>query len=209
MMKTSFMGAVAAIMLSFALNGCSSATTSVVSEWRNPAHASGSFKRIMVGGPEGETSVRRNVEDEFSARLRATGTEALTSYQYLPENEKINLDNLKEAARKAGADAVLFSQPVHAEAKTKVEPRYGPSTSFGIFGSHGGVSWSGLSGGPTVSRYTEYTTETSLLDLTKDEVVWTGTVKTRESESIRTTIKSYVDAVMKALDEQNLVRKGQ
>jgi hypothetical protein len=37
-------------------------------------------------------------------------------------------------------------------------------------------------------------------------VVWTGTIKTTEPESARTAIKSYVEAVMKALQDKNLIR---
>jgi hypothetical protein len=36
-------------------------------------------------------------------------------------------------------------------------------------------------------------------------LVWTGTTKTTEPENMRTAIKSYVEAVMKALDAQNLL----
>ena len=68
--------------------GACSATTPIVSEWRNPAYTSGSFKRIMVGGLGGDTSVRRNFEDEFVAQLRPAGIDALASYQFTPESEK-------------------------------------------------------------------------------------------------------------------------
>src|SRR5262245_50865895 len=62
--------------------GACSATTPIVSEWRNPAYTSGSFKRIMVGGLGEDTSVRRNFEDEFVAQLRPAGIDALASYQF-------------------------------------------------------------------------------------------------------------------------------
>ncbi|HEY3165929.1 MAG TPA: hypothetical protein VGK57_01800, partial [Candidatus Binatia bacterium] len=76
---------------------------SEVSEWRNPAYTSGSFKRIMIGGPGEETSVRRNFEDEFLAQFRAAGIDALPSYRYMAEDERIDETKLKQAAQKAGA----------------------------------------------------------------------------------------------------------
>ena len=202
-MKTSLLGMVGIVSIMLALSGCSTATP-IVSEWRNPAYASGPFKRIMIGGPSGETSVRRNFEDEFVVQLQAAGIDGLASYRYIPENEEIDENKLKQAAQKARADAVLFVRSVKMEQKTNFGPTF-PYLSFGIFGSNVGASWSGLSGAPGVYRYNEYTSETTLYDVAKNELVWTGTTKTTEPENMQTAIKSYVEAVMKALDAQNLL----
>ena len=202
-MKTSLLGMVGIVSVTLTLSACST-TTPIVSEWRNPAYALGPFKRIMVGGPSRETSVRRNFEDEFVIQLGAAGIDALASYRYIPEDEGIDENNLKQSAQKARADAVLFTRSVKMEQKTNYGPTY-PNLSFGIFGSNVGASWSGLSGAPGAYRYNEYTSETTLYDVAKNEVVWTGTIKTTESENEQTAIKSYVEAVMKALDAQNLL----
>ena len=202
-MKTSLLGMVGIVSAMLALSGCSTATP-IVSEWRNPAYASGPFKRIMVGGPSGETSVRRNFEDEFVVQLQAAGIDGLASYRYIPENEEIDENKLKQAAQTARADAMLFARSVKIEQKTNYGPTF-PYLSFGIFGSNVGASWSGLPGASGAYRYNEYTSETTLYDVAKNELVWTGTTKTTEPENMRTAIKSYVEAVMKALDAQNLL----
>ena len=194
------------ILVVFAIGGCSTGPA-IINEWRNPAYDAGYFKRIMVAGPAGQASVRRNIEDEFAARLRVSGIEALLSYQYIAEDEKIDEATLKQAAQKAGADALLFARSVRVEPKTE-GPSYFPYTWFGFFGSHFGVSWSGPSGASPY-RYSEYTSETTLYDIAKNEVVWSGTIKTSEPENAQTAIKSYVETVMKTLDEKNLVRQRQ
>ena len=185
------------------LSGCSTATTPIVSEWRNPAYGSAPFKRIMVGGPGGNASVRRSFEDEFVVQLRATGVDPLASYRYIPEDQEIDEDRLKQAAQKARADAVLFPRSVHTEQKTKIGPSF--PFSIGVFGSNVGASWSGPAGSASVSRYKEYTSETVLYDIAKNDLVWSATIKTTEPENVQTAIKSYVEAVMKALEAQNLL----
>jgi hypothetical protein len=207
-MKRLLLNILGIISLSLAVGGCS-ATTPIVSEWRNPAYGFGSFKRIMVGALGADTSIRRNFEDEFLIQLRAAGVDALPSYRYVTEDEKIDEAKLKRAAQKAGADALLFARSIQVEQKTQYGPSYYPYTSFGIFGSHVGATWHGLGGAPSVYRYNEYVSEITLLDLEKNAVAWTGTIKTTEPEDVRAAIKSYVDAVMKALDAQNLVRRRQ
>jgi hypothetical protein len=204
-MKTRLSLILAIIVVSFAAAGCST-TSPIISEWRNPAYVSSSLKRIMVGSLGSDTSIRRNFEDEFSLQLRAAGIEGMPSYRYLAEDEKIGETKLKQAAMKAGADALIFARSIHVEQKTRYGPGYLPYTSFGIFGSHVGATWQGLGGAPTVYRYNEYVSETTLLDLAKNQVAWTGTIKTAEPDDARAAIRTYVQAVMKALEAQDLVR---
>jgi len=205
MKTTLLLGIVGIFFITFTLNGCSTATP-MVSEWRNPALASGSFQRLMIRGPSGETTLRRNFEDEFVAQLTAAGIAALVSYRYLPENEAIDENNLKQAAQTARADGVLFVRSVKVEERTNY-PAIGPEISFGIFGSNVGAGWSGFPGASGPSRYNEYTSETVLHDVTRNDLVWTATVKTTDPANVQTAIKSYVQTVMKALAAQNLLPK--
>ena len=191
--------------IALALTGCSTATP-IISDWRNPAYTSGSFQRLMVAGPSGATSVRRTFEDEFVAQLRSSGIDALASYRYLPENESLDENNLKQAAQTARADGLLLVRSLKVEEKTNYPP-VGPDISFGIFGSNAGVGWSGIPGTSGPYRYNEYTSETALYDINKNDLVWTGTVKTTEPKNVETAIKSYVETVMKSLAAQNLLPK--
>ena len=203
-MRMSLLRVLGILFVVSAIAACAT-TTPIVSEWRNPAYTAGAFNRIMVGGLGGDGSVRRNFEDEFVTQLRAAGIDALPSYRFLPEDEKLDESKLKQAAQKAGADALIFARPIEAEQKSQYGPSYFPYTSFGIFCSHVGASWHGLGGGARVYRYNEYVSETTLYDLGKNDVVWTGTVKTTEPENVRTAIKSYVETVLKTLQEKNLL----
>jgi hypothetical protein len=205
MKQTLPLGIVGILFITLALNGCSTATP-IVSEWRNPAQTSGSFQRLMIGGPSGDVSVRRNFEDEFVTQLAAVGVNASPSYRYMPENDETNENNLKQAAQKARADGLLFMRSVKVEEKTNY-PTIGPEISFGIFGSNAGAGWSGIPGSSGPYRYNEYTSETALYDVAKNELVWTGTVKTKEPANVQAAIRSYVQTITKALAAQNLVPK--
>lgn len=189
--------------------GCATSTP-IVSEWRNPAYASASFSRIMIGALGGTTSARRNFEDEFSTQLRAAGVEGIASYGYLFEGADTDETTIRAAAQKAGVDAAIMARLVRVEEKTEYGGSYFPPASWiGIFGSHGGVSVSGPGGLSSPYRYNEYTTETTLLDVVKNEVVWTATTVAREPVSGRNAAKSTVDAVVKSLAETNLLRRRQ
>jgi hypothetical protein len=203
-MNGSHMVSFFAVLTMLALAGCSS-NKLLVSEWSSPAYVSPSFRRIMIGGVDGQSSIRRNFEDEFVAQLRRKGVDALASYRYIPEETRIDDVKLKGTAKEAGADALISVRTVNVEQKTDIGPSYYPVPGFGIFGRHFGASWYGPYGTPTVSRYEVYTSEATLFDLAKNEVVWTGTLKTAEPDNVNTAIKEYVGQIITALEEKNLL----
>ena len=205
--RARFLQVLGILTVALTLAGCSM-TNPIVSEWRNPSYGPVTFKRVLVGGLSGEPSIRRNFEDEFVAQLGSAGIAAVPSYQYLSEEDKIDESKLKQAAQKAGADAAIFARSIAVEQKTQYGPSYYPTPWFGFFGSHIGAAWSMPYGSPSVYRYNEYTSETTLYDVGKNEIVWTATVKTQEPEDVKAAIKNYVQAVIKSLQEKNLLVRG-
>jgi hypothetical protein len=209
-MKTSSLYCAASLLIGLLVAGCSTTTTPIViSEWRNPTYSSASFSRIMIGGLGGDVSTRRNFEDEFIFQLRAAGADGVASYRYLPEGSDANENRLRDAARKAGVEALILTRLVRVEEMTQYSGSFAPPISFGVFGSNAGATWSGLGGAPSAYRVNEYTAETALHDIAKNEVVWSVTTKTSETDGGRTAIKSTVEAVVKSLAEKNLLRRQQ
>lgn len=195
---------VSVVTAALALTGCS--TTPLVNEWSNPGYASPAFKKIMVGGSGEPASIRRNLEDEFVRELGGIGVEALPSYRYLSDDRNINEFALKEAAQNAGADAAILVRGINVVQRTEYdEPGFYPFGVFGVFGGNFGASWGVPFGRPTRREWNEYTSETTLYDVTKDQVVWTGTLKSGEPDDLNAAIKSYVGVVVKALEEKNLI----
>ena len=184
---------------------CSSTTQNLVSQWTNPNYQAPNFRRVMVAGAGTQTSIRRNFEDEFSNQLRTAGVEAVPSYRYILDFDNPDLPRLKKTAQEAGADAAILARAVNVEQKTEFAPSVYPTPSFGFFGPHFGASWYAPYGYPTVYRYDVYTSEVTLYDLRKDEVVWTGTVRSTEADDVHAGIRSYVQNVMKALEDRNLI----
>jgi hypothetical protein len=194
---------VALVLMGWLFMGCS-ATNPVINEWRNPAYSSANFKRILVSGPGFAISIQRNLEDEFVAQLRAAGIDGIPSYSRGAE-EQADEASIKREAQQLGADAALVVRPLQVERKTEYGPNYLPAPWFGYYGPHFGASWYGWYGAPSVYHYNEYTSETTLYDVAKNEVVWSGTIRTTDADNIQTAIKSYVSAIMVALNQKNLL----
>ena len=93
------------------------------------------------------------------------------------------------------------------EKKTEVSPGfYQPAPAIG-YGFYGGYSsaWLGYYEPPRIYEYEVYISETSLYDVTKNQMVWTGTAETTDPGDIGNEIKRYVDIVVDALKSKKVL----
>jgi hypothetical protein len=116
---------------------------------------------------------------------------------------------LKQMAQQMGADAAVITRLAHVEQRTEVSPGYySPFPGFGFYG-WSSFAWYGWYPPPRLYRYDVYTSETTLYDVAKNEVIWTGTIYTTEPDDISKAIKAYVETVITALAEKNILKKRQ
>jgi hypothetical protein len=194
------------IIASLLLSGC--AATEIINQWTNPSYTSASFKRIMVAGISNQASTRRTFEDEFVAQLKATGVDAVPSYRFIPEDGQVEESRLRQAVTQAGADAMITTRLVRVEKKADITPGpYGPYPGFGFYRWYSSA-WVGFYEPPRINFYDIYISETSLYDVRNDRLVWSGIAKTTELGDLRKEIKEYVEVVIEALREKNLLGKG-
>jgi hypothetical protein len=187
--------------------GCTS--TRIVNQWSNPDYASPRFKRVMVIGISSQPGIRRSFEDEFVAKLRAMGVDAVPGYRFIPEDGPVEEPRLREAVGQAGADAALVTRLVRVDRKTQVSPGYyqpAPGLTFGFYGGYANA-WFGYYEPPVVYQYDVYISETSLYDMPGNHLVWSGIVETTP-QGISKDISHYVDAVIDALKDKNLLAAG-
>lgn len=183
------------------------ASTKIVNQWVSPDYAAPRFKKMMVIGVSKQPSIRRSFEDEFVAQLKAAGMDAVPSYVYIPEDGQVDEGRLQGAVKQAGAGAVIVTRLVRVEKKTQVTPGfYQPPPAVGL-GFYGGYSaaWLGYYEPPRVYQYDVYISETSLYDMTKKQLVWTGTAETAAPGDINKEIERYVATVIDALKSKNIL----
>lgn len=193
------------LVLVAALGMTSCASTQLVNQWSNPAYKSSSFKKIMVIGVTKQAAIRRNFEDEFVAQLKAAGVNATPSYLYIPQDGPVGEAVLKQALKEAAADAVIITRLVRVQQKTEIAPGYyAPDPGMAIHPLYT-TAWNDYYEPPIVYRSEVYTSETSLYDTAKNQVVWKGTAQTETSGNINQEIKRYAAIVIGALKEKNLV----
>jgi hypothetical protein len=193
--------AVATLVL--AVSGC--ASTRVVHQWTSPDAASLSFKKFLVIAISKQPGIRRSFEDEFVAKLKAMGIDAVPSYGFITEDGPVEEPRLREAVEKAGADATLVTRLVRVERKYSADYGYAypPLLGFGFYRGYA-AAWVGYYEPATVYPYDVFISETNLYDTAKNQLVWSGTVETLP-QSISKDIAHYVDTVIEALRAKHLL----
>jgi len=193
----------AVVTLVLAASGC--ASTRVVHQWTSPDAASVSFKKFLVIMISKQPGIRRSFEDEFVAKLKAMGLDAVPSYGFITEDGPVEEPRLREAVEKAGADATLITRLVRVERKysTDYGYYYPPLVGFGFYRGYT-AAWAGYYEPAAVYPYDVFISETSLYDTAKTQLVWSATVETLP-QSISKDIAQYVDTVIAALRAKNLL----
>jgi hypothetical protein len=193
------------VLLLVVATGCSAAR--VVNEWRDPEYVAPHVNRILIVAVSRQASIRRAFEDRFVAELRAAGVDAVPSYRYIPEDGPVVEARLQEAVTQANADAALITRLVRVERKTEVSPGYyepAPALTFGFYRTYT-AAWLGYYEPPRIYQRDVYISETSLYDLRRNRLVWSGTVKTDATGDIDKAIKHYVKTVVKALEREKVL----
>lgn len=176
----------------------------VVQQWSSPDYVAPRFERIMVIGVTRQAGLRRSFEDEFVAKLKAAGVDAVPSYRFIAEDGPVAEPRLHEAVKQAGADAIITTRLVQVDRKIQTSPGVYRPAPYGIYGGYAGA-WSGYYEPPTVYQYDVFVSETNLFDMKKDQLVWSGTVETRDPRDIKKELPRYVDTVIDALKKRNIL----
>jgi hypothetical protein len=194
-----------ALILVVGVLGCSS--TKLVNQWENPQYVPARLDRLLVIGVSRQAGLRRTFEDEFAARLKTAGIDAAPSYLFIPEDGPVQEARLQEAVRQAGADGVLMTRLVRVERRTEVSPGFyspGPGYWYGMYPWYS-AGWIGYYEPPRIYQYDVYISETSLYDARRNQLVWSGTVQTREPGDLDKEIARYVETVIKALKKEQVL----
>ena len=188
-----------------ALTLAACASTELVNQWSNPAYTSPSFKKVMVVGVTKQASIRRSFEDEFVAQLKAAGVNAIPSYLYIPQDGPVGEAVLKQALKETGADALMITRLVRVQKKTEIAPGYYPPDPAMAVHPLYTTAWNDYYEPPIVYQSEVYTSETSLYDAVKNQVVWSGTAQTTAQGNINQEIKNYAEIVISALKDKKLI----
>ena len=182
------------------LASCSSTTLTAV--WKDPSYQGGNLGKVLIVGVARNDAIRRLFEDEFTARLKARGTDASPSYRIIASTEMLDQDTVNARIESLGMDAVLITRFVNQKKETVYTP--------GTYYSGGWYDWYSRGYGYVTSPgyYTEYEVirlSTNVYETQTGKMIWSGLSDTVTGGSTEVEIKEVIDAIIKSLSSNQLI----
>jgi hypothetical protein len=197
------------------LVGASCSLTNLNAVWMDPQYQGGKLKNVLVIGGSTNQVVRRIFEDEFTARLKTRGTNAIPSYSIFPSENTLDKDTIESKSRDLGIDAMLIARVVDTKTKRELTPA--PSNYYyrDVYFSDWPNRYSRFNSGSVSARYyddrryySEYEVvnlETNLYDTQTGKLIWSALSDTVIGGSSDLEVSSIVEVIMKKLSENQLI----
>lgn len=211
--KRNLIGAMAAFCL-LAAAACS--LTNLNAVWKDPQYQGGKFKNVLVVAESANQVVRRIFEDEFTARFKSRGTNAIPSYTIFPTDKTLDKDTIESRSRDMGVDAMLITRVV--DTKTKQELTRAPSNYYypDIYFYDWPNRYSPFYSGPFsgvypndrvyYSQYEVVNLATYIYDTQSGKLIWSALSDTVVGGSTELEINSVVKAIMNNLAKNQLIK---
>jgi len=203
----------AAVCYLFVAASCS--LTNLNAVWKDPDYQGGKLKTVLVISETKNQVVRRIFEDEFTARFKSRGVNAVSSYTIFPSDKTLDKDTIESKSRELGIKAMLVVKVL--DTKTKQELTPAPSTYYypDIYFYDWPNSYSPFYSGSLPGRfyndrlyYSEYEVvniETTIYETQTGKMIWSALSNTALGGSTELEITSVVNTVMNNLAENQLI----
>lgn len=195
------------------LNSCS--TTTLVKQWKNPETENLSITKVLIVGLTPNIETRKKFENNLKKEFDIRGIDAvssLTIFEPSFRTEKKSEKELKVIERILTAnyfDAIILSKVKGIEDKVIFSENYKNKEYLKVkfkedYYNHQEI----LTNPKYFENYKIYHAETSLYCIcpTKDrELIWKGYIDIVDPKSINETIDDYINLLILALEEQQLI----
>lgn len=193
--------------------GCTS--TELVENWKNPEIDVFAAEKVLVLAMTNDVKNRKLFEKRLVDQLRDKGVHTINSEDFFnpaftsrPRTEE-ELDDLEREMLAEGFDAILVSKILGAEDKvTLVQTYHNWDKTFNGFEEDYYSNQGLYIEDEENSKYTVYHAESALYCIcpTKEcELIWKGSIDVTEPDSNRKAIKDYINMLVWALEEQDLL----
>jgi len=199
----------------YLLVAASCSLTNLNAVWKDPQYQGGRLKNVLVIGGSTNQVVRRIFEDEFSAKLKTRGTDAIPSYRIFPDEKDLDKNAIESKSRDLGIDAMLIARVVDTKTKREITPApynsYYRDTYFYNWPNRNSRFYSGsISARYYDDRryYSEYEVvnlETNIYNTQTGKLIWSALSDTVVGGSSELEVSSVVQEIIKNLSENQLI----
>ena len=192
------------LALAALVSGCQS--TSIRSAWFDTDFAGPPFRKVMVVGDIGTTAGARTFEDDFAARLRAAGVEAIAGHTVKLDDPDVTEASFVAAVANSGAQGLLLVRLLGVDTRTQVSTTMVPGGMAWGRGPWGGMHTRTTFPVQQVSQYDLAAVETKLFDVQGKQLIWAGTTSTLNPRSVARETPGFADLIIGQLTSRGIIQ---
>jgi hypothetical protein len=200
------------VVAALSLSAVLIAAPKFTSTWKAPEAAGVSFAGKKVGALiiSDDQDLRVSGEEALVRELAAIGLpQGVASYRIVPREELRDPDKAKGWYEKAGVEGVVSMRLVKADTRQTWTPSTWTSSSYNSLWGYYGYGWSSVyvyDPGST-RKETVAIVETLVFSVPQNKLLWAGVTETINPKTAGRVIKDIVEATVKEMTKQGLVRK--
>lgn len=182
--------------------------TKLTGSWKDPAYASGPFKKVLVVGVSRQESLRRMFETNFTTHLERYHVEGIPSSSIWPGAEQLDRDSIEAKVAELGCDGVLVSRVLDHRTRSDYYPATGyvvPNAYHEGYYSYYYGSYTTLVNPAHTEESTTASVETNLYDVRTGKLVWSGLTELTVTEDPRTPAGELIDILVDELSRAKLI----
>jgi len=189
-----------------------SAGTSLVSTWRNPEAAPGTFqgKKVVAVFMSQDEGLRRGIEGALAQDLTRRGAVGVPAFSIVPTAEIRDEEKAKARITESGAAGVVALRLVGQERQVTSSPAaYYSTGGYGsMWGGYWSVGWGGIYDPGYLRTESVFHVEVLVYSLEQNTLVWAGQSKTTNPKSADALVKDVVAKVAGDIKKAGLIQKG-
>jgi hypothetical protein len=197
------------------LMNCS--TTELVDVWKNPTVDSLFVSKVLIVGMTSNIDARKQFEEKMKKEFESRGVEAVMSLELfeptftIEKKSKEELRTVEKILATSYFDAILFTKIKGVENKTVYTETFKDKEYLDIKFKDDYYANQEIYYNPEYyKKFNIYHAETSfycICPVKERELIWKGSIDIVDPSSIQETVNDYVNLLVFALEEDNLLNK--
>jgi hypothetical protein len=180
---------------------CASSGGRLVQSWKDPALKKLDFDRVVAVAISEDGPTRRLAESEMA---RIIGPDAVVASQVIPENERGDVEKVRERLTAEGFDGAITMRLVDAETEVRHEQDPLPTAYYTFWGYYGFVTIAER-GPSTLAVDSKLQIEVNIYSLKDAKLLWSGTTETMQPRLLETLVADVADVVSRRLKREGLI----
>lgn len=202
------------VSLVFILFSCVGTKTKVESSWGNEKYEEKTFSNIAILAAMKSLPDNINFEAEVVNEIKAkTDIECMAGYKVITPDTNLTKEQMKTALENHNFDLVAMFKLISVNAEKNYNPpttSYTPTYYYGSYFGYYDYWYPAYRVTASEGYWSEtdfYIIEVKLLDLATEELVWTAKTSTADPKNFKDLADSVTDAMLKALKNNNNLKK--